>query len=34
VNPKVVKLMVAGAISALAIDYFFKPSLNRTLGIR
>jgi hypothetical protein len=32
-NKKVVKLAVAGAVFAVAIDYFLKPSVNKTLGL-
>lgn len=33
-NKKVVKIAAAGAIFAVAMDYFLRPSVNKTLGIR
>lgn len=33
-NSKLVKIAVFGAISAIAIDYFFKPTLGKTMGLR
>lgn len=30
----VIQLAVAGALSAIAIDYFVKPSINRAVRLR
>lgn len=32
-NKTVWKLALAGAITTVALDYFLKPSLNKTLGL-
>lgn len=32
-NRKVVRLAVAGAIFAVAIDYFLTPTVNKSLGL-
>jgi hypothetical protein len=32
VNRKVVRIAIAGAIFAVAVDYFLQPSVNKTLG--
>jgi hypothetical protein len=32
-NKKVLKLAAAGAIFAVAMDYFLKPSVHKTLGL-
>lgn len=32
-NEKVLKLAVSGAIFAVAIDYFLKPTVNKKLGL-
>jgi hypothetical protein len=32
-NKKVVKLAVAGAIFTVAMDYFLKPSVTKTLNL-
>lgn len=34
VNPKMLKIMVAGALAALAMDYFINPSIKKTVGLR
>jgi hypothetical protein len=33
VNRKVVRLAIAGAIFAVAVDYFLQPAVNKTLGL-
>lgn len=33
-NNKIVKLAIAGAITTVALDYFLKPSVNKTLGLK
>ena len=33
-NSKLVKLAIAGAITTVALDYFLKPSVNKTLGLK
>lgn len=33
-NKKVWKLAVAGAITAVAVNYFLQPSVNKTLGLK
>jgi hypothetical protein len=33
VNRKVVRIAIAGAIFAVAVDYFLQPSVNKTLGL-
>lgn len=33
VNKKVVKIAIAGAVFAVAVDYFLRPSVNKTLGL-
>lgn len=33
-NRKVVKLAAFGAIMAVAVDYFLKPSVAKSLGMR
>lgn len=30
---KLIKIMLFGAISALVIDYTFKPTLRKTMGL-
>jgi hypothetical protein len=30
--PKVVRLAIAGAVFAIAVDYFLKPTVSKTLG--
>lgn len=32
-NSKVVKLAVFGAVMAVAVDYFLKPSVSKTIGL-
>lgn len=32
-NRKVVKIAIAGAVFAVAVDYFLRPSVNKTLGL-
>ena len=32
-NSKVIKIAVAGAIIAIAVDYFLRPTLNKELGL-
>lgn len=31
--PYVFKLAVAGAVFAVAMDYFLKPTINKTIGL-
>ena len=33
-NNKLFKIAAFGAVSALLIDYMFKPTLARTMGLR
>ena len=32
-TPKMLKIMVAGAIGALLIDYYLKPTINKSVGL-
>lgn len=32
-NSRIVKIAVAGAIFAVAVDYFLKPAVNSTLKL-
>lgn len=31
--PKVVRIAIAGAIFAVALDYFLKPTVNKSLRV-
>lgn len=32
-SPKWVRIAVYGAVLAVALDYFLKPTMNKTLGL-
>jgi len=32
-NKTIVKLALAGAISAILVDYLLKPTINKTVGV-
>lgn len=33
-NKKIVKIAIVGAVLAVAVDYFLKPSLQGTVGLK